>query len=480
MVKLEIGSPGVYITGQMTSTLEQHVLAINERHHLFAPGEHLLLGLSGGHDSVVLLHLLCAFRRRGLIRAVSACHVNHGLRATAARRDEQFCRELCRRLRVSLTIIRKDVRAYAAEHHRSIEEAGRLVRYAALEATAAQRGADRIVLAHHLNDQVETILFRLARGTGPDGAVGMPIRRGNIIRPLLETELSLLVRYQQQHRLRYCHDRSNDEVDFARNRIRLRVIPELEQINRSAVSNIGAFAQLLAEELAPNIRTAAQQMLSRLSISPGGKISLVLSGWEEYHKALQRRMLRELVRSRWGVILDRAETERLAQLCMAGHGQITCAGGLTAACQQGSVLIRHSSVPPFHVQLYASTTQLPGLQALIRKRTMQSAAGFRIDPENKRVGLDADLIVGGLVARSVRPGDRFWPMGSPGEKKVGDLMTDRKVARLLRDEQVVVCDESGIVWAVGLAIAERVKRTGRTTRVLQLAYHQTGQEASAV
>ena len=190
-----------------------------------AAGETVLCAVSGGRDSVCLLHYLASLgRRRGF--AVAAAHYNHLMRPTAGR-DEAFVAGLCRELSVPLYVERGDVRAIARQEGWGVEEAGRRLRYDFLERTADAIGASRIATAHHLSDQAETVVLNLLRGTGPEGLAGIPPVRGRLIRPLLQTPRQEIEAYLTAHGLGHVEDETNDSMDFTRNRLRQEVWPLL-------------------------------------------------------------------------------------------------------------------------------------------------------------------------------------------------------------------------------------------------------------
>ena len=205
-----------------------------------AAGETVLCAVSGGRDSVCLLHYLASLgRRRGF--AVAAAHYNHLMRPTAGR-DEAFVAGLCRELGVPLYVERGDVRAIARQEGWGVEEAGRRLRYDFLERTADAIGASRIATAHHLSDQAETVVLNLLRGTGPEGLAGIPPVRGRLIRPLLQTPRQEIEAYLTAHGLGHVEDETNDSMDFTRNRLRREVWPLLAQLHPAPERSIARAA----------------------------------------------------------------------------------------------------------------------------------------------------------------------------------------------------------------------------------------------
>ena len=211
-----------------------------------AAGETVLCAVSGGRDSVCLLHYLASLGRRRSF-AVAAAHYNHLMRPTAGR-DEAFVAGLCRELGVPLYVERGDVRAIARQEGWGVEEAGRRLRYDFLERTADAIGASRIATAHHLSDQAETVVLNLLRGTGPEGLAGIPPVRGRLIRPLLQTPRQEIEAYLTAHGLGHVEDETNDSMDFTRNRLRREVWPLLAQLHPAPERSIARAAAILRRE----------------------------------------------------------------------------------------------------------------------------------------------------------------------------------------------------------------------------------------
>ena len=213
-----------------------------ERWHMLPPsGGVMLVAVSGGRDSVCLLHYLAAMPRDF---TVAAAHLNHGQRPTAGR-DVDFVRQLCRELDVPLTVERADVPALARERGVGLEEAGRMARYDFFRRTADRLGAQRIATAHHAADQAETVLLNLVRGTGMQGLAGIPPVRGRIVRPLLETSREDIETYLEIHRLSHVEDETNRDTALRRNLLRREVMPRLAELHDGAAANICRTAELL-------------------------------------------------------------------------------------------------------------------------------------------------------------------------------------------------------------------------------------------
>ena len=443
---------------------------------IIAPKASVLVALSGGPDSVALLHVLLKLRESMKLR-IGAVHVNHRIRKRAALKDEQFCEQLCERFRVDLTIVTEDIPALAKRLKKGVEETAREFRYEFFEFLAEEDDYDYIALGHHRDDQVETILFRLFRGSGRTGLLGMPGVRGKIVRPFLPLSKAEILAYLRKHRLAFCEDKTNQSSDYSRNYLRNKLLPLIrDKINPQVDRALLSTAELLADEEA-FLEAEVEKLYRRLvSRTPGGKFQLAIEAYERYHNVLRRRLLRRVtgLLSSFGQVPDRDTIERLDSFCGQSRKAMSLPDGLEARRLGNSIVLRRRELVRFEADLpVKGTISLTNLAYAVRiksgpaasvKKQMKSASAFK-------VRIDADRVVLPLVIRSIRPGDRFQPLGMKGRKKVGNYLTDEKIPAIFRDEIPVICDQKGIVWLVGFQIDDRVKLTGATEKVLSIDVH---------
>jgi tRNA(Ile)-lysidine synthase len=353
-----------------------------------------------------------------------------------------------------------------------IEETARGVRYAVFEQMAKQGKYHKVALAHHADDQAETIMFRIIRGTGRSGLVGIPPKRGMIIRPLIDVTKNEILDYLRQRRLKFCTDRSNAGTEFSRNFIRLRLLPLIrERLNPGVDRALLGLADTGAEEERFLEELVDRKSPKCLSVTPGGKVLLDASEVRRFDKWLRRRLLRRCIALLGAEMVDRETIERLDQVIVSGDGGCSVPGGIQAKIAAGKmVLFRPLPSWQFEVPLKGDCLVQPaGVMLKIRshKRPQRNkSGGGAMRRRSQKVTVDMTKVVGRLVVRNIRPGDRFQPLGLHGSKKVGDYLTDRKLPAVLRDEVPVVCDEKGIVWLAGYEIAERVKIDSTTKEVM--------------
>ena len=310
------------------------------RHDMLAPGESVLVGISGGADSVCLLHVLWALQGELGIRVLAA-HVNHGIRGEEADRDQEFVRSLCARWDVPLFEENIQVRELAKEEGISLETAGRLARYRFFSRIAGEQGITKTATAHNRNDQAETVLMRILRGTGIDGLAGIQYcRRDGVIRPLLDVEREEIEAYCAAHGLRYCTDSTNGENSYTRNRIRNQLIPELQaQFNPGIVQTLSVLAENMAED-GGFIDGYTRRLYRRINSPAPAKKPVVLdiASLAMVEPCVRIRLVRLAARDAMGdaYALERRHVDAVLDLLEKETGaQAELPGGLRAAVRYG-------------------------------------------------------------------------------------------------------------------------------------------------
>ncbi|MBI5267112.1 MAG: tRNA lysidine(34) synthetase TilS [candidate division Zixibacteria bacterium] len=447
----------------------------SKKHGLLVSGDSVLIGLSGGPDSVALLHLLTRVRKP-MSLTLHAVYLNHGLRPRSAIREEEFCRRLCARWKVPLTIIRENVPALARSGKMGFEEAAREVRYRHFERLAAELNCNRIALGHQQDDQVETILFRILRGTGRPGLLGIPARRGKIIRPLIDITRDQILAYLSARKIGYCEDRSNENTRYRRNLIRRRLLPLIKaSVNPQVESALLGLADTLGEE-EEFLDGLARRAYRRIrTMSPGGKLMLDLQIYGGYSIWQRRRVLRhavaELTDDR--LSLDKKQVNRLDLLALSRGRSLSLASDVHATVADGRLVLSARSSPSGPTELTLDNrwhiVEFAGGHIRARESKLGSRRA-RGERRSLQAVMDRRKIVLPLTVRMVKPGDRFRPLGLQGRKKVGDYLTDRKFPAVLRDEVAAIWDAHRIVWLSGWDIAEDVKVDRTTSEVVRIEF----------
>ncbi|MCH9024288.1 MAG: tRNA lysidine(34) synthetase TilS [candidate division Zixibacteria bacterium] len=270
----------------------KHLITENS---LLSAKDSVLIALSGGPDSVALLHILTRLKK-SLSLNLNAIYINHGLRPRAAAKEELFCTALCQKFEVKLRIVAVDIKALSAGSKKGIEEAARDFRYEQFEKLAAELNCQKIALGHHFDDRVETILFRFLRGTGPAGLKGMPMSRGKIIRPLYNLTKQEILDYLKKQNLKYCIDKSNSKTEFRRNYIRNRLLPEIRaKLNPAVDRGIISLSEIISEEELYLEKIADKAYIKCVTRSPAGKLVLASERFAGYDLWVQRRVIRRCI-----------------------------------------------------------------------------------------------------------------------------------------------------------------------------------------
>jgi tRNA(Ile)-lysidine synthase len=426
---------------------------------LWAPDDTVLVAVSGGMDSVTLLHLLHAVAPAESLR-LAVGHVDHGLRAES-RTDLAFVADYATRLGVPCYMRRVDVRARMQACGESLEEAARELRYAALAEMAAEAGATRIATGHTADDQAETVLMRVLRGTGVSGLAGIPPRRDAIIRPLLPLWRHDVEAYIAAHGLAYRSDSSNADREILRNRLRLELLPQLEYLYAPQLrARLVHLAQMARDDDAVLDAQARAHYRAAARTQAGGVLLPPL----DVPPALVRRAWRIAVTEVTGGCED-VSFEHLAAVAALPVGRAVSLPGVQVRREQdGYFFFRHAAAA-----LTSAPLPVPGRVHWPDVGTLTATPAPLAPPVGGDTALlDADEVRGPLTVRAWQPGDRFCPYSAPGARPVQDIFTDAGVPRRLRTQVPVVEDADGIVWLAGFRIADRVKMTATTQAVLRL------------
>ncbi|MDQ3349533.1 MAG: tRNA lysidine(34) synthetase TilS [Acidobacteriota bacterium] len=487
-------------------TITGRVLRTIRRHALIPPGGRVLAAVSGGADSVALVHLLRELEAGGHVKVVGIAHFNHQLRGAEADADEAFCRGLAAALELPIECGAGDVRAAAAAQGRSIEDAARVLRYAFLARAADSRSADAVAVGHTRDDQAETFLLRLLRGSGARGLAGILPRAGRIVRPLLETPRSELRTYAARRGLAFREDATNQDLRIPRNRVRHELLPYLEREFSSGIAAVLAREAASAREDEDYIGLDATDLSRSIVLRNEGE-----DGTAETHvdaaalaslpQAIAARVARTALQAQApGVFIGFDHIDGLLQF--ARHGRAGAALSLPGqqAVHTGKA-VRLGPEPrrplpgtrPIRstANEFSFLLSIPGEVRLDKQGWAISAALAGGDPgggEAPGIGspdVAADAVVSVEVAadplslplcvRSRRAGDRFDPSCPGGRKKLKDFLIDRKIPRECRDSLPLVVDGAGrVVWVVGHSLAADFRVTSRSRGVILLQSRRLG------
>lgn len=406
---------------------------------LLPAGCTVLCAVSGGADSVCLLDLV---RQLGDVTVLCA-HFDHGIRGAESARDAAFVEALCKEWGIPFFPGRGDVPAYAAKTGQSLETAARELRYAFLERTAKEQGADVIATAHNLNDNAETILFRMARGTGLRGLAGIPARRGSIVRPLLETPRRDIEEYLAAHGIPHVEDSTNAETDAARNRIRLDVLPALESIHPGAAAGIARMSETLAEDEAFLASLAEEKLALWGGTIPGAELCSLPK--PVARRALARWLGGELSRERFEALLRFAAGDGAGVLELPGR-RIRREFGSLRLAEECAPKLEERPLSPGNTILYPHRWQIS---------CESCAADAEIQTSFNTFCFSCANICGKLTVASRAAGDSLVLRRRGGTRSVSKLLGEARIPASQRDGIPVVRDEAGVLAVYGVGQSER-------------------------
>ncbi|MCX7710522.1 MAG: tRNA lysidine(34) synthetase TilS [Clostridia bacterium] len=455
------------------------VLQAIEKYHLLNKGDKVVVGLSGGPDSVCLLHILHSLVERMNIK-LYAVHVNHLLRGQESELDEQYAGELCDRLGVKLYIKRINIKEMAEKKSISLEEAGREARYAMFESVAGEVGADKVAVAHNKNDQVETLLMRMIRGTGLEGLKGIERRRDNVIRPLLDISRKEIEEYCLVHRLEPRTDSSNLKNIYTRNKIRLDLIPYMNALFETDITEpFFRMANLLKEDheyIEGNAIIIYNQCIAdRSQNSVQLDIPKLVSNQAAIAKRIVRLAIKEVQGDAKGI--EYLHIEKILELASRGKtGSILhLPNGLRAMHSYGVLKIFYSKDEPADAD-FETPIIIPGRTCIESVRLELSAEVLRSEEWKKQKTKDSDPVQffdfeklsEGIHIRNRRNGDVFRPFKSNGTKKLKEYFIDCKIPREERGKIPLIARDREIVWIIGYKISDKFTVTENTKSVLKL------------
>ena len=430
------------------------------------PGERIVMGLSGGVDSICLFHIL-----RELGYELEAVHVNHGIRGEEAERDEAFVRKLCGQYNIPFHGYGYDVPKISKEKHLSEEEAGRMVRRQAFSEVMEKTGGKYIALAHHGNDRAETFLFHLSRGAGVKGLSSMKAVENNLIRPLLWAKRTEIEQYVQEMGYEFVEDATNALVEYTRNKIRHQMIPLFEEINPKSVSHILGVAEKL-EAVSAYIDREAEKVWRLSAVVYDHEVQILKSVFMQADQVLQIPVLQKGVEYLTGSLVNLTEEhlQKLLKLFFMQTGkELHLPGGLTAMRTYEGIrmFFREETEVSEPLEITGEGSFVFGGRTFVV--TVEDWDERKIFPiKNYTKCFDYDKIKKGLFLRTRESGDYLQINQSHGRKSLQDYMVNEKIPKEERQKIVLLAEGSHILWVVGKRISEYYKVTKETKKVLRV------------
>jgi len=433
------------------------VLAFINQHQLFAPTAKILATVSGGIDSVVLCELL-----HELKIAFGMAHCNFGLRGDESDADELFVKKLAKKYEVPFYSEQFNTQEYAHQEHISTQMAARSLRYTWFEKIRQQHGYDYIATAHHQNDAAETILLNLTRGTGIAGLHGIPVKNGNLVRPLLALTKDGIYKYVTLKQLIWREDSSNETTKYQRNKIRHEVIPILKEINLNLENTLSQTVQKIIG--AESILQHYLEQVKNKAVKAGPEAIYITIEPLQQVIALPV-VLHELLKE-YGFNFETVAD--IIQAFSAISGKTFTSPTHVLVKDRNQLVITPkdlSSFGSYELDRSAAYLEVPGLTIQIKS---MPAIDYNLPRSRKIAALDANLLPSPLKIRTWKEGDWFVPLGMKGKKKISDFLIDEKIPANLKSKIKVLTADKSIVWVIGYRLDNRFKVTDKTEEVLEL------------
>jgi len=413
------------------------VISTIEKYALLEGVSSVAVGVSGGADSVCLLHILTSLRDKYGI-TLKVAHVNHNLRGDEALRDECFVRELCRKLNVDLQVFSVDIKAEAEKLGIGEEECGRNIRYRCF----AELGCDAVAVAHSLSDSIETMLFNLARGTVIKGLCGIPVKRApNIIRPLIECTREEIEAYCEENNLEYVTDSTNLTCDYMRNHIRHKIIPDISYINGAYQKNIGRCMTSLSED-SEYLDLRADELLKKACTDSGYKKVILFNA----HKAIRKRVLHRILDEHMNKDVDSRHIALFERIISGECDKAEIGTDLYITAKDGIVSVGAPAkeIKPWECTFTDARAVTPMGNYILLKSEVPC-----------KDSIDADMIEGDLYISSRKEGDRFTFYNRKVTKSLKKLFNEMKIPSEVRNSIAVLHDEENVIWVEGVGVNAR-------------------------
>ncbi|MCC5912100.1 MAG: tRNA lysidine(34) synthetase TilS [Clostridiaceae bacterium] len=451
-----------------------------KKHDLIDFGDKIVVAVSGGPDSICLLHTLHSLKEEFQLQ-IYAAHLNHNFRGIEAQIDAQYVANFCEELNIISFIKSMDVQKHAKENGLSLEEAGRVLRYDFFDEVVERVGATKIAVAHNENDQAETVLMRLLRGTGIQGLTAIHHERGKIIRPLLNVSRKEIEEYCLIHKLAPRIDETNLEPIYHRNKIRLELIPYIEEgYNPNIIKSLAKTAEILKKDN-DFIDEVARKEYNTLKNWKSDKcLEIDIGGINKLHHALQSRIFRltaeELVGKK--EVLEYKHIQSIVELLEKKETgkKIALSMGIIVKISYNKIIFTTEEETedvffyPLHDNQCAYINEIEGT---ICTKVLPRNEVRNISRDKYIKYFDYDKLKADLNVRNRKQGDRFWPLGLVGSKKLKDFFIDYKIDRSKRNRVPLICDGAEIMWVIGYRISENYKVTEDTRKILSIEYKKT-------
>jgi tRNA(Ile)-lysidine synthase len=453
----------------MTKTIDQKALKFIDDNQLIDKGDKVLVALSGGADSVFLLYFLQKFKKRFGIELV-AFHLNHNLRGKSASDDEKFCFDFCSKYKIKFISVSKDVKTYSKQMKISVEEAGRKIRYSELYKTKNKVGCTKIATAHNASDNVETMMLNFIKGAGVKGLSGIPIRRDDIIRPIICLTSEEIRKYLKQKKIRFRIDESNLNSDYERNFLRNEIIPKLKKrLNQRLEEKVLNTTKIISE-----ISSILDAQIEKVKLTAlkfyKNELGINLKVISKLDRSFLNVFIKSVLENNFDIELSSENIYDIVRLISSQTGSVVhLKGNLYVFREREELIIGRKYIgksDSITVKIRIGQKAEIGNRIISISEVKRKLLMFTGDKSTEFISGDG---LGEIFEiRTWRAGDKFEPIGMKGTKKISDFLADEKISSIRKNEQLVLTNKGKIVWVIGLRIDERFKITSDTKRIIKL------------
>ncbi len=446
---------------------EQKVINFIAENSLIKENDKILIALSGGADSVFALLFFLKFAKKFKI-SISALHINHQLRGEEAEKDEKFCVELCEKYSILLYKFRFDVSKIASREKTSLEETGRNIRYSIFNDLIKSKGYNKVVTAHHSDDNVETVLFNLFRGSGLKGLTGIPVIRGKIIRPLLSITKKDIIEYLKSINQEYREDSSNQDEIYKRNFIRNNLIPSIKNNLNPNVSEVINNISKIGNDLNKLQNQFIDYLIDDFVIIEKKYIDIKLEKFSKINEEILASLLIKVINKYFGIEIESINIKSILKLLKMQPGKsVELKKGLICLRERESFRFYLNQIEePNEITLeIGDTVKLSG-KTISLKKVKKIPQKFNSDRKTEYIC--GDNLDNCFILKVWKKGDKFFPLGMNSSKNVSDFLTDEKISGFEKKQQLVLKNRNNIVWVVGLRIDNRYKINNNCKKVFKL------------
>lgn len=448
--------------------IEEKIIGFIKKFELIKQDDKILVALSGGPDSVFLLYFLLKYKKKYKI-TIGAMHLNHMIRGAEAKSDEKFCRNLCSELGVDYHSANKDVPAYSKKNKISIEEAAREIRYAELEKIQKKFVYNKIATAHNCNDNAETIILNLIKGSGIKGLSGIPIVRENIIRPILSITKVEIFNYLTKNKLKYVVDQTNFSNVYERNFIRNKLIPLIKEKFNPKLEQTLFNSSLILKRHSSVLSYAVRVISGQVAVMNGAKLKIIIDKLIMVDKNIWSDVIKHSIESNFKVQISFNDCLKTISLIPNQKGKIVnLSSGLTALREEKTVLIYGQKTIKDNKAIEIKIGETRRIDHKKLSIHLVDYRSLKYSNSKNIEYIDAAKVSDRFTLRKWEDGDRFYPLGLGGSQKISDFLNNQKVSAIAKREQLVLLNKNIIVWVVSRRIDNRYKVTNKTRKVLQL------------